>query len=230
MIRGRRRDWFLDVIDDYFKSNSHVTSTIGYFRPSALSQCIREMQYSYIGVAKYPDNSLSSIKRMVRGIWHHDMWEKIFINSGIPVKVGKDYPVSCLCPCIMGTSDIIIENSLGDNQLIDFKSYANAYSPPWGHLAQWSMYAYLLNMNYGMNVSKGWLVREDPISLELEPFPVKLEMEFILDIMHGLRVIERYSVEKLMFPKDMRCGTKRAWGSGCSLYDFCNSEKGDNPW
>jgi hypothetical protein len=230
MMRGRKRDWFLNPIDEYFSSQIGVTTTVGYFRPSGLSQCAREMQYCYMGVAKYPNNMISNVKRMTRGTEHHNMWKRIFAASGIHTLDGEKYVVKCSSPLVEGTPDWAIIDPNGEVQLIDLKSYANAYSPIWEHVAQWSVYAYLLNDNYSMGISRGWILREDPVSLDLEPFPVRLEEEFIVGLLDSLRNIEVQTVRKKMVPRDCRCGHGNEWGQSCQIFKLCHSELGESLW
>lgn len=220
--------WFTEKIDNWFLRNCKKKATVGYFRPSGVSECMRENQYCYIGVAKYPDFDLASLKRMYRGTVHHEMWEQIFREAGIEVISGKINRIESERPKLSGEPDWFISKDKKPSKLwlIDWKSMQYIDNPPnRGYMIQWNLYSYY------SGVEQGYIIKESPVTLDFIAYPLVLEKEFIEPIIKGLCNVEDASKEKILLPRDERCGRGKLWTSrGCELRDFCYSEQGENPW
>ena len=228
-IRNRKELWWMQAIDEYFKKQNGVSVPVGVFRPSGISPCMRENQYCYAGFAKYPPHHPIAVKSMKRGTEHHKIWEQIFIDAGMNVLSGKDFPLSHEHPLVRGTPDWLVRHE-SEIYLFEWKSTANTLDPDWGQLVQWSTYAYLLNDCYGIGVNKGWIVKENPINFGLHPIPMLLEEDFVKDLFVNLKIVETSCDSMEMIRRDDRCGPGGEWKISCPLYSYCHSEKGDNPW
>jgi len=215
------KPFFVRAIDRYFARNVSQTATAGFFRPSGISDCARFNLYCYIGVAKFSDFDVASIKRMERGTRHHDIWLEIFKKAGLAVRPGKRLEVQD--PCIKGTPDWIVSDGDGLDWLIEWKSTSWFADPSWEQTVQWSLYSYMTG------VHQGYIVKEDPASWDLFPIKMKLEDKFIEHLLDWLRNIEKCAVGHNMLERDSRCGNE--WNAvACDLYSLCHSKRGEDPW
>lgn len=229
-ITGRKNAWWLRNIDAMFIDDGIGSMPVGYFRPSGVGQCMRENQYCYIGAIPPRQRNIYSMRHMKRGTEHHTFWERLFKEAGIPTVSGKEYPVGILEPLIFGESDWVISDENSENYLIEWKSTTSIDDPDWSQVIQWSLYAHLLNVNYDLEIKDGWLVKEHPTSLDLIPFPMKLEQEYINLVLARLIEVETFSRRGEMLPIDERCGKVTGFSRYCEAKELCSSDIGNSPW
>jgi len=220
--------WFIKAIERFFKTEANKNERDGgYFRPSGITQCARLNLYNYLNVAPFIPPDTASMRRMIRGTEHHRIWYDIFVAAGIDVSGGDNEKtlVSMKHPTIYGHYDWIIKDREKLEYLIEWKS--SEYLNPklsWEHKTQWNLYSYMLK------IPRGFLIKENPATLELLPIKMELDKEYAEEILSWLIMIENAALNKEMLDYASSCGPGHPWRKTCSIYDFCHGNLGCNPW
>lgn len=220
--------WFMRSIEKFFESEASKNERDGgYFRPSGITQCARLNLYNYLNVAPFVPPDTSSMRRMMRGTEHHRIWYDIFVAAGLDVRGGDNEQtlVSMKKPTIYGHYDWIIKDKEKLEYLIEWKSseYLNT-KLSWEHRTQWNLYSYMLK------IPRGFLIKENPATLDLLPIKMDLDLEYTEEIIKWLLMIENASLNQEMLDFASNCGPGHPWRKTCSIYDFCHSDNGNNPW
>jgi len=197
--------WWAGPIRGYFEKDQERHYPVGYFRPSGISPCPRENQLRYMGLARYRPFDNPTMRRMERGKEHHILWEEIFVKT-VDTLRGRDYPLKLLCPHIEGTSDWMVRDKLGTVYLIDLKSQERESDElKWGYLIQWNLYVYLLNGNYDLDIDRGWIAEENPVSLSIRPISMSYDEKLVKGILEMLLNIEMQTAKGIILPKPESC-------------------------
>ena len=245
--------WFIKKLNSHLMSGAAISPPIGHFRPSMFSMCkdiddmcLREMLYNYLGKVTEATFDIASIRRMIAGTAHHQMWEQVFRDAGIIVHPGclmrikgddvyafdKDKNLfvrvrqdkGANYPNIHGTCDFqIAEDEKSELELIEWKS-GNYKGIKFGHIMQWQLYSIMLDIN------NGWIVIENRDNAEPKPFKVKRDNKLVRVLFDRMRLIEEYSAKKKVFSQDNRCLSKEWTPKDCAQYNLCFSDNGDIPW
>lgn len=218
--------WFVPIINNYFLKKDDYVSRPGYLRPSSIDECARANLYQILAVDEYPDVELRNLKFMRRGTIDHDTWYFIFKEAGIDVRGGPEDNtfVTYRNPNIRGKWDMIA-NHFNMDWLFEWKSTANTVkNPVWGHLVQWTIYSKILD------IPRGFIVKQHPVSWDLTPIPMKYDVEFANRLFDWLLMIQQAAIDKIMLEHDDCCGPGKEWGTSCPLYNYCHSERGKNPF
>lgn len=225
-----KKPFFVSAIERFFEDQANTNGNRdsgGFFRPSGITQCARLNLYNYLNVAPFVPPDVSSMKRMFRGTEHHRIWYDIFVGSGLKVRGGNNEKtfVQFDDPVIFGHYDWIITDSKNSDHLIEWKS-TEWLSPKisWEHNVQWNLYSYILGIH------KGYLVKENPATLEILPIKMELDKPYIEEILGWLRMIEDHANKKEMLEYASKCGPGKSWKQTCPIYQFCHGEEGNSPW
>ena len=226
MKESEKPPWFVKKVNRLFTTNSKRSFRHGYFRPSSIDECARANQYQFLGVDEYPDIDLRSLRRMRRGTVEHDVWYDLFVEAGLDVRGGyneKEVFFEHRNPNIRGKWDWIVKDEDGLEWLIEWKS-TQSLPLYWGQNVQWHMYAKVLG------IPRGFVVKEDPVTWKLTPILMEYDENFANDIFDWLQEIQVKSCMGEIIPRDERCGVGKPWRNNCSLFHYCWSDRGDDPF
>jgi len=219
--------WFMPVIEQYFvKGTERRPSLPGYVRPSGIDECARANLYQILAVNESPPPDSQGVRYMNRGTVDHDTWYHIFKDAGLDVKGGDedDTRIKGFDPNISGKWDMIARHDNLD-WLFEWKSTGSvAKSPVWGHIVQWNIYARLLE------IPRGFIVKQHPVSWQLIPIQMEYKKEFNDQIFDWLMMTQQCAIDKKLLPYDDECGPGGKWKKTCGLYEYCHSERGNNPF
>lgn len=243
-MRKEAKPFWLESVEKYLIQGNENIPNPGRFRPSSISPCARQNLFDYLGVARYSDHSLRTMKYFARGIANQNIWEGILRSSGLklitPCSVcfqkgltecshTHPQPWSKENPNVRGTPDIIIARQNGDIRnledlyLLEWKS-TGYYRTEWAHYLQWQLYSHFTG------IKKGWIVNQDPNSWDTPYHDMEYNAKFVGQILEWLLFIQKCAENKEMISIDERCGPGKKWDTKCEIYDFCHSKEASDPW
>jgi len=225
-----KKPFFVSAIERFFEDQANMNGNResgGFFRPSGITQCARLNLYNYLNVAPFIPPDTASMRRMFRGTQHHRIWYDIFVDAKLKVRGGDNEKtlVQLEDPTIFGHYDWIVTDNKNNDHLIEWKSTEWLSSKiSWEHNVQWNLYSYILG------IPRGYLVKENPATLEILPIKMELDELYIKEIIDWLKMIEKSAKKKEVLDYASKCGKGRSWKETCPIYQFCHGEEGNDPW